>query len=275
MLWLLAFTLPILGATQTCTPQESTYLKSQVHPIRSGGMCVCPSSPDERCPPKGQECGVANGTLPNYYKVVENASVNVDICRQWLKDKSPNQCHLWCARECEADKDCVMWNYHDKHGAKCEFYNHTDVLYEPQCGTGYCIWPELATGCSSRGAATKPEDCCPACTDETSIQVGTCMDDSDSPAVKRTHEKDDVLLASNCSKYCEEDPTCVAWSLVPSTVPDSLRIYQGCYMMNSSWNGKRDTCPYASDSSGCSTRGLKSYRDTCCSKGKGATSIVV
>ena len=42
---------------------------------------------------------------------------------------------------------------------------------------------------------------------------------------------------------------------MPSTVPAGLRQWQGCYTSNTTWDGGRVVCPYAGDSSGCSSRG--------------------
>merc|ERR1711959_114692 len=70
-----------------------------------------------------------------------------------------------------------------------------------------------------------------------------------------------------CSGYCEADPACCAWSIVPSSVPAPLRQWQGCYLASCAWTGSRTPCPYQGDWSGCSTRGIKAHPEQCCPSG--------
>ena len=60
---------------------------------------------------------------------------------------------------------------------------------------------------------------------------------------------------------------------MPSTVPAGFRQYQGCYLSNTSWDGKRAACPNALDSSGCSSRGVAKYASACC--GASPTAYVI
>ena len=60
---------------------------------------------------------------------------------------------------------------------------------------------------------------------------------------------------------------------MPSTVPAGFRQYHGCYLSNTSWDGKRAACPNALDSSGCSSRGVAKYASACC--GASPTAYVI
>jgi hypothetical protein len=103
-----------------------------------------------------------------------------------------------------------------------------------------------------------------ACTPATSVQAGQCMDGD---TAKIPGSDKGQLLPADCAALCEKDSTCSAWSCVPSTVPAGLRQWQGCYASNSSWDGGRIACPFAGDSSGCSSRGVAKHAAACCPSG--------
>jgi hypothetical protein len=74
------------AATAPCTADASVRVSLQMDNMLSGGRCVCPgTAPTERCPPKGTECGVENGTLTNYYKTSNDYAPapfpGIDGCR--------------------------------------------------------------------------------------------------------------------------------------------------------------------------------------------------
>jgi hypothetical protein len=84
-------------------------------------------------------------------------------------------------------------------------------------------------------------------------------------SVKAPGSDKGTLLPADCAEICESDKfkatigSCLGWSIVPSTVPAGMRQYQGCYLSNTSWDGKRAACPNALDSSGCSSRVSNAY----------------
>ena len=91
-----------------------------------------------------------------------------------------------------------------------------------------------------------------ACTPEASVKTGVCMGGD---TTKIPGSDKGQMLPTDCAKLCEADSSCLGWSVVPSTVPAGLRQWQGCYTSNTTWDGGRVVCPYAGDSSGCSSRG--------------------
>ena len=95
--------------------------------VSSGGRCVCPGfASGSRCPPKGQTCGVAPGTLPNYYKQIRSDPTWRSIAECRNASLSP-PCYAWCASLCEADTACMTFAFHDKGGPQCELYNVTNA----------------------------------------------------------------------------------------------------------------------------------------------------
>lgn len=143
-----------VAAPPACTAASSAQTSMQMDNMISGGRCVCPANPDERCPPKAQECGVYPGTLTNYYKRVTADPVfkSIDQCRN-ASGTLAEPCYAWCATLCDADAKCMAYSYHDKGGPACELYNITTAVLTDG-------WEEFAVGCSSKGALADPAHCC-------------------------------------------------------------------------------------------------------------------
>ena len=100
-----------------------------------------------------------------------------------------------------------------------------------------------------------------ACTRNASIKTAVC----NSGATEKSPGSDKgSMLPADCAAICESNSSCLGWSVVPSTVPQGLRQYQGCYLSNASWDGTREACPYYADSSGCSSRGVAKFAASCC-----------
>ena len=118
-----------VAAPPACTAASSAQTSMQMDNMISGGRCVCPANPDERCPPKAQECGVYPGTLTNYYKRVTADPVfkSIDQCRN-ASGTLAEPCYAWCATLCDADAKCMAYSYHDKGGPACELYNITTAV---------------------------------------------------------------------------------------------------------------------------------------------------
>merc|ERR1711903_292537 len=72
------------------------------------------------------------------------------------------------------------------------------------------------------------------CTAAASVHMRTCFaqDPADKATVTITHQKDSTLTPEMCAQYCEANSTCLAWNVIPSTVPDPLRQYQGCFLVS-------------------------------------------
>jgi len=104
------------------------------------------------------------------------------------------------------------------------------------------------------------------CTAAASVHTRTCFvqDQGDKATVTITHQKDTTLTPEMCAQYCEANSTCLAWNVIPSTVPVPLKQYQGCFLVSGEWDGYRSACPYQGDSSGCSTRGVQKHPEACC-----------
>ena len=105
------------------------------------------------------------------------------------------------------------------------------------------------------------------CTPSTSMKMDIC---NSGGTIKAPGSDKGTLLPADCAKICESDMfksklgSCLGWSIVPSTVPAGFRQWQGCYLSNTTWDGKRAACPYYADSSGCSSRGVVKYARSCC-----------
>ena len=90
-----------------CTAAQSVRVTDQVDNMKSGGECSCPSFPappadGSRCPPKGQECGVAPGTTPNYYRQLTDSPEwpGINGCRNTSAPQPVPGCFSWCAAQC-------------------------------------------------------------------------------------------------------------------------------------------------------------------------------